>query len=100
MRYTVSALHKALGKLIEEGQGRKIVCVDKESFQHPCEGDGSAVILELAGLGIKWVQMADDDGGIKVNKDGTESGRTFLVLAGGSGANAKGELVECPLISG
>ena len=87
MRYTIASLHKALGKLIDEGHGRKPVCVNKESFQHNCEDDG-AVVLELSGMGIQWVPWIDDDGGTKWNKDGSESGRTILVLAGDAGANS------------
>jgi hypothetical protein len=93
MRFTVASLYKRLGKLIEQGHGRKPVAVNKPSFVHICEADG-AVILELAGLGIKWISLIDDDGGPKYRADGTESGRNILVLAGCAGANMKGELVS------
>lgn len=92
MRYTVASLHKALGKLIEQGEGRKSVCVDKSSFSDPCESDG-VTILDIAGLGIEWIYNADGDGGIKINKDGSESGRDILVLVGSDRANTKGEVI-------
>ena len=60
MRYTVASLHKELGRLISQGHARKPVTVNKESFKHNCESDG-VTILELCGLGIKWIRVADDD---------------------------------------
>lgn len=93
MSYTVARLHKELGKLIADGHGRKPVCVNKDTFRHNCESDG-VVILELAGMGVQWIPTADDDGGTKWNKDGSQAGRTVLILAGDSGANARGELVQ------
>jgi len=92
MRYTVAKLHKELGKLIDGGYGRRIVCVNKESFRHNLESDG-CVILDVNGLGIQTIPLIDDDGGTKWNRDGSEACMTVLVLAGGSGANSKGELV-------
>jgi len=92
MRYTVAKLHKELGKLVDAGHGRKIVHINKESFQHNLESDG-CVIMELCGMGIENVPVIDDDGGTKWNKDGSEASMTILILAGGAGANAKGELV-------
>lgn len=92
MRYTVAKLHKELTKLVEAGHGRKIVHINKDSFQHNLESDG-CVIMEVAGLGVQNVPVIDDDGGTKWNRDGSEASMTVLVLAGGSGANIKGELV-------
>lgn len=84
MSYTVARLHKALGKLIEQGHGRKPVQVNKQSFSHPLESDG-AVILNIVSIeGPCWVSMADDDGGTKTNRDGTESGKRVVILKGGS----------------
>ena len=91
MRYTVARLHKELGKLVEAGHGRKVVTVDKESFQHNLP---EVTFHELAGLGIKYVSMCDDDGGTKWRKDGSESCSTILILAGGCGANSNGELIS------
>ncbi len=93
MRFTVASLHKRLGRLIEQGHARKPVAVNKPTFRHNCEEDG-VVILELCGLGIQLVSMSDDDGGLKENKDGSQSYRQMCVLAGCAGANGKGELVE------
>ncbi len=83
MSMTVAALHKRLGALIEAGHGRKPVLVNKSSFYHPCEDDG-VVMQDLAFVnGPKWIPIADDDGGTKFNKDGTESGKEVVVLDGG-----------------
>lgn len=82
MTFTVARLHKELGKLIEQGHGRKPVQVNKQSFHHPLEEDG-AVILDIESIeGPTWVYMADDDGGTKFNKDGTESGKRVVILKG------------------
>ena len=91
MSYTIRRLHKELGKLIDAGHGRKRVFVKKDSFIDNREADG-CVILPVEGLGIRWVHNTDDDGGFKLNNDGTESGNHILVLAGAAGANAEGDL--------
>lgn len=84
MSFTVARLHKELGKLIEQGHGRKPVQVNKQSFRHPLEEDG-AVILDIEGIeGPKWITMTDDDGGTKFNRDGTESGKRVVILKGGA----------------
>ena len=78
----VQQLHKALGALIEQGHGRKPVCVNKASFSHPLESDG-AVILKVWSISEpRWINMTDDDGGTKFNKDGTESGSYTIVIEG------------------
>jgi hypothetical protein len=92
MRYTIARLHKELGNLIDAGHGRKIVHINKDSFQHNLESNG-CVIMEVVGLGIQNVPVIDDDGGTKWNRDGGEASMTVLVLAGGQGANSKGQLV-------
>lgn len=82
MSMTVRKLHQLLGQLVVAGHGRKPVCVDKSSFSHPLEGDGVA-ILDVAGArGPVFVNLADDDGGTKQNKNGTESGRQTVILFG------------------
>ena len=93
MNYTVNQLHKRLSSLIEQGHGRKPVVVDKESYKHNCESDG-VTILGLSGLDIQWVPISDDDGGTKLNKDGSESGRKCLVLVGDTRANSMGGIVR------
>lgn len=79
---TVAALHKALGQLVAAGHGRKPVCIDKETFTDRLEIDG-ATILDVASVdGPKWIYKMDDDGGVKINADGSESGRFTVVLKG------------------
>jgi len=78
---TLNQLHKKLGKLIEKGHGRRRICVDKQSFQHPLESDG-CTILPIERIDVRWIANADDDGGTKENKDGTESGSTLVIIAG------------------
>lgn len=89
---TVANLHKRLGKLVESGHGRKPVVVDKTSFTHSCEADG-VTILPLSGLGVLWIPTADDDGGTKFNRDGSEAGRRCVVLVGDLRANVNGDIV-------
>lgn len=79
---TVAKLHKILCELVESGQGRRPVCVNKESFYHPCESDG-VVILDVTEATADTIIMADDDGGTAINKDGTEKMRKVFVIGGG-----------------
>lgn len=79
---TVSKLHKRLGEMIEAGYGRRPVCVNKESFFHPLENDG-VLILDVTEAKSDVINMADDDGGISINKDGSEKIRKVVVLSGG-----------------
>jgi len=58
---TVARLHKMLGQLIEEGQGRRPVVMNKASFYHPLESDG-VVILDVTEAKADTITMADDDG--------------------------------------
>jgi hypothetical protein len=78
---TLNKLHKILGKLIDEGCGRYQVSVHKTSFQDNRESDG-CVILPVAEVEAYLVPEADDDGGLAVNKDGTERLRGTVVLGG------------------
>lgn len=79
---TVARLHKMLGQLIEEGQGRWAVVVNKASFYHPLEGDG-VVILDVTEAKAGTTTMADDDGWTATNKDGSEKTRKVFMLGGG-----------------
>ena len=79
---TVAKLHKLLGTLVEEGQGRRPVCVNKASFYHPLESDGVA-ILDVTEAKADTITMADDDGWTATNKDGTERTRKVFVIGGG-----------------
>lgn len=82
MKLTVNSLYKHLGRLIANGHGRKPVCINKDTFTHPLEGDG-ANILHVHGIaGPTFVQRMSDDGGGAVNQDGTESGTMTVVLVG------------------
>jgi hypothetical protein len=78
---TLRKLHNLLGKMIANGEGRRPVCISKTTFTHPCEGDG-ATILNVQDAFLQMVSQADDDGGTKVNKDGSEAMRGCLVLVG------------------
>jgi hypothetical protein len=82
MAMTVARLHKMLGQMIEDGQGRRPVCVNKESFYSPLESDG-VVILDVTEAKAQTITMADDDGGTAWNADGTEKTRKVVVLGGG-----------------
>lgn len=82
MGMTIGKLHKELEKLIKAGHARRPVSVDKRSFYHPLESDG-ATILDIKEVSMQWVATLDDDGGFAMNKDGTERGKTVLVISGG-----------------
>ena len=79
---TVARLHKILGELVESGQGRRPVCVNKASFYHPLESDGVA-ILDVTEAKADTITMADDDGWTATNKDGSEKTRKVFVIGGG-----------------
>jgi hypothetical protein len=82
MTMTVAALHKRLGVLIEAGHGRKPLLVHKSTFSDPRENDGDMLLPLWAVQGPRWIPNADDDGGTKWNKDGTESGKLSVLLVG------------------
>ena len=79
---TVARLHKMLGELVADGQGRRPVCVNKASFYHPLEGDG-VEILDVTEAKADTITMADDDGWTATNKDGSEKTRKVFVIGGG-----------------
>lgn len=78
---TVIKLHKLLGKMIEQGHGRKRVCINKATFKHPLESDG-CVTLDIAKVGIQNYPLLDGDGGPKFRADGSESTCTTAVISG------------------
>lgn len=78
---TLNQLYKRLGKLLEQGHGRRTVGIDKQSFQDNRENDGP-MILPVCEIDVEWIGDADDDGGIAHNKDGTERGRVTVILGG------------------
>lgn len=92
---TVLQLYRRLEKLIIEGHARKPVCVDKASFHHNCESDG-VTILPVEGVGIELVLQGDDDGGVTINKDGSESYRMTCLLVGNARADWRGNIIEEP----
>ena len=91
--FTVNQLKKRLDKLADDGYGKCPVAVSKTTFRDPCEDDG-CTILNVEGIGVVRVPQSDGDGCIKVNKDGSESSRLCVVLAGSAGANSDGDLVD------
>lgn len=80
---TLNELHKRLGKLIEQGHGRRHVAVNKPTFQHNLEADG-AVILPVCQVHAEWIPDIDGDGWAVTNKDGSERGRVTIILGGGT----------------
>lgn len=82
MTITVAALHKKLSALLAAGHERKPVCIDKSTFHHPLEQDGAVVLNVETVCNPTFIPYADDDGGTKINKDGSESGRYVVLLKG------------------
>lgn len=78
---TVNKLYKLLGKMVADGQGRLEVCINKDTFTHPLEGDG-CVIQSVMGAEIEAVVQMDGDGWTKVTKRGQECYRRTAVLYG------------------
>jgi hypothetical protein len=81
-KMTVKKLHKILSGMIKTGNGRKPVCIEKTSFNHPLESDG-CVILPVYTVTLDVVEHVDDDGGMGWNKDGTVHCTANVVLRGG-----------------
>lgn len=78
---TINALKKLVDKLVEQGNGRRQVCINKQTFNHPLESDG-AVIQVVTGGEMDCHEMLDDDGGMKELANGQTAYRTALVLKG------------------
>jgi len=77
---TINKLHKKLTKLIENGDGRKQVKINKRTFNHDLEGDGCC-ILPVESCDIETIPLIDDDGGT-LNDSGEEKLETVAVLSG------------------
>lgn len=77
---TLNRLCQILEKLRAE-HGRCRVSVAKDSFRDNRENDGCTILM-VNGVDVRWIQDADDDGGLAFNKDGTEHGRTTVILFG------------------
>lgn len=88
--FTVNQLHKQLGKLIDKGNGRTPVCIDKSSFHHPLESDG-CVILNAAGFRYEYVLQLQDDGS-HLDNNGREHHKRCCILFGESVHPYKGVL--------
>lgn len=82
MTMTVSRLHKLLGALIEAGHGRKPVLVDRATFSDPRDNDGLLMLPPWNVQGPRWIPTADDDGGTKWNRDGSEAGKQCVLIVG------------------
>jgi RNase adaptor protein for sRNA GlmZ degradation len=79
---TVARLHKLLGELVANGHGRKPVVINKRTFKHPLEDEGCVMIDVRSIEGPRWICTLDDDGGSKINADGSEAGKRVVVLIG------------------
>lgn len=79
---TVARLHKMLCAMVEQGKGRRPVCVNKASFYHPLEDDG-VTILDVTDAKEESITIADGDGWAETNANGSERTRNVLVLGGG-----------------
>ena len=82
MAMTIARLHKQLTALVEQGQGRKRVCIDKATFTDPLEDDG-VTIIDVTDATEMMVSVSDGDGWTATNADGSEKTRKVLVLGGG-----------------
>lgn len=80
---TVNQLHRILGNIIAEGNGRCKVCVNKDTFTHNLEGDG-CVILDVDACRVESVMQMNGDGGILHGPDDRERYKTCCVLFGDS----------------
>lgn len=78
----VHTLHALLGQIIEKGHGHKPVCIDKSTFQHALEEDGAVILDVVCISGPRFIPHTSDDGGTKFCVDGSESGRSTVVLHG------------------
>lgn len=79
---TVNQLRKLLDTLIANGHGRKPVCIDKRTFTNPLEDDGATIMPVERVNGPEFIRKMDEDGGTKLNADGTEAGSRNVILRG------------------
>lgn len=78
---TVNKLKVFIENAIKNGHGRCKICIDKNSFRSPLEADG-ATVLDVESVSIDLVEMADGDGFLIVNSDGSVRTKTVMVLKG------------------
>lgn len=81
---TIGRLHKLLGKLIDEGHGRRRVSVSKATFHSNLEQDG-CTIIDAYDCRLTLVNIADDDGASDEGR-----GCRVRVPAAASAANLNG----------
>lgn len=79
---TVAKLHKLLGKAVRDGHGRAACTIYKSTFRHNLD---EVEIHDISGVNVQLVYQCDDDGGTKINRDGSESMRMNAVFYGNSG---------------
>lgn len=73
---TVDALIKRLGELRGQHGGSCSVCVDTQELS----GTEDSPIVEVKSVSLECVFMADGDGFVVKNRDGSERSRFCLVL--------------------
>ena len=76
---TVNALIQRLNSIRDSGGGRMLVVVDKDSLW---DGNGTFDNCEIHSVETHLIYMVDGDGGVIVNKDGSQRCRTSAVLSG------------------
>lgn len=96
---TIAKLHRLLAELIEQGHGRKRVCINKRAFTSPLEGDGG-VIMEVHNALLRTHRVLNDDGFTRERKDGAECTTTALVLYGTEGVPIAVNGEECFVVGG
>lgn len=79
MTLTVAKLHKILEETITLGRGNMPVGVDLDTFNSP---NDDATVADVGAAKPAWVAQCDGDGWTETNADGTEKGRTMLLLCG------------------
>lgn len=71
-------------KLLQAQQamhGHRHVHVEKDSFNHPLDKDGS-MMIPVESVDVQWVTLVDGDGFAETTKAGRERGSVLVVLRG------------------
>lgn len=58
---TIQKLKKLIDELVAAGHGRRRVFIRKDTYSHPCEGDG-VTILDVSEAFLRSFPIADGDG--------------------------------------
>jgi hypothetical protein len=78
---TAKQLVKQLNKIIST-HGNLQICADHETLKARLGGlKNDCAIVDVADLNFAWIYIADDDGGIALNKNGTEKMRQCFILS-------------------